>query len=132
MILWKKQLNQEVLTVILKAKFVLTLYLTSVIRFYLTLKLISWILGFTPTPSFINTSDLKRDLEDLARKMRCKWYFKNDVTENFSQPPAFQIKSNWNPPKGQPALEMFLSQIERDIFSVLPGNTYPGVVLQPN
>ena len=121
MILWKKQLNQEVLTVILKAKFVLTMYLTSVIRFYLILKLISWILGFTPTLSFINTSDLKRDLEDLARKMRCKWYFKNDVTENFSQLPAFQIKSNWNPPKGQPALEMFLSQIETDIFSVLPG-----------
>ena len=55
--------------------------------------------------------------------MRCNWYFKNDVTENFSQLPAFQSKRNWNPPKEQPALEMFLSQLEGDIFSVLPGNT---------
>ena len=53
----------------------------------------------------------------------CKWYFKNDVTGNFSQLPAFENKCNWNPPKGQPALEMFLSQLEGDISSVLPGNT---------
>ena len=83
----------------------------------------SWVLGFIPTPSFINKSDLKRDFEDFAQKMRCKWYFKNDVTEIFSQLPAFQNKCNWNPPKEQPALEIFLSQIEGDIFSVLPGNT---------
>ena len=80
-------------------------------------------LGFTPTPSFINESDFKRDFEDFARKMRCKWYFRNDITENFSQLPAFRNKSNWNPPKGHPALEMFLSQYEKDIFSVLLGNT---------
>ena len=66
-------------------------------------------LGFTSAPSFINESDLKRDFEDFARKMRCKWYFRNDITENFSQLPVFQNKSNWNPPKRHPALEMFLS-----------------------
>ena len=66
-------------------------------------------LGFTSAPSFINESDLKRDFEDFARKMRCKWYFRNDITENFSQLPVFQNKSNWNLPKRHPALEMFLS-----------------------
>ena len=36
-------------------------------------------LGFSPTPSFINEADLQRDFDDFARKMRCKWYFRNEV-----------------------------------------------------
>ena len=32
-------------------------------------------------------------------------------------------KSNWSPPKGHPALEMFLSQMEGEIFSLLPGKS---------
>ena len=80
-------------------------------------------LGFTSTPAFISESDLKRDFEDFARKMRYKWYFRNYITESFSQLPAFRNKSNWNPSNGHPALEMFLSQLEGVIFSVLPGNT---------
>ena len=35
-------------------------------------------LGFSPTPSFINEEDLQRDFDDFARKMRCKWYFRNE------------------------------------------------------
>ena len=80
-------------------------------------------LGFSPTPSFINEADLKRDFADFSRKMRCKWHFRNDISENFSETPAFRTKSTWNPPQGHPALEMFLSQMEADVFSLLPGNT---------
>ena len=100
-------------------------YFCSDVVFNLSNKVLSDLekLGFTPPPSFINESDLKRDFEDFARKIRCKWYFRNDVTESFSQLPAFRNKSNWNPPKGHSTLEMFLSQLEGDIFSVLPGNT---------
>ena len=36
---------------------------------------------------------------------------------------TFRTKSTWNPPQGHPALEMFLSQMEADVFSLLPGNT---------
>ena len=79
--------------------------------------------GFSPTPSFINKADLKRDFVDFSRKMRCKWYFRNDISENFSETPAFRTKSTWNPPQGHPALEIFLSQMEADVFSLLPGNT---------
>ena len=32
-------------------------------------------LGFSPTPTFINEADLRRDFADFARKMRCKWFF---------------------------------------------------------
>ena len=50
-----------------------------------------------------------------------KWFFRNEPTENFSEAPAFHVKSNWNPPKGYPAVEIFLSKLETEIFSVLPG-----------
>ena len=80
-------------------------------------------LGFPPTPTFINEADLRTDFADFARKMRCKWFFRNEPTEDFSEIPVFKIKSNWSPPKGHPALEMFLSQTEGDIFSLLPGNS---------
>ena len=29
-------------------------------------------LGFVPTPNLINEADLRRDLEDFSRKMRCR------------------------------------------------------------
>ena len=67
---------------------------------------------------FINEADLKRDFADFSRKMRCKWYFKNDI-----EILAFYNKSNRNPPQGQPELETFLSQMEAVVFSRLPGNT---------
>ena len=78
-------------------------------------------LGFTPTPTKINETDLKADFNEFARKMRCKWFFCNEPTENFSEAPAFCVKSNWNPPKGHPVIEIFLSKLETEIFSVLPG-----------
>ena len=36
-------------------------------------------LGFAPTPSHINEVDLRRDLWEFSRKMRCKWHFRNEV-----------------------------------------------------
>ena len=53
--------------------------------------------------------------------MRCKWFFRNKPTVNFSEAPAFCVKLNWNPPKRRPAIEIFLSKLETEIFSVLPG-----------
>ena len=78
-------------------------------------------LGFSPTPSFINEADLQRDFDDFARKMRCKWYFRNESQYIPSQVSTCKLKSTWNPPKGSPALELFLNKVKEDIFSVLPG-----------
>ena len=44
---------------------------------------------------------------------------RNDLTANFSQVPVFQTKSILNPLKRQPALEMFLSQLEGNLLSTL-------------
>ena len=75
-------------------------------------------LGFAPTPTRINKTDLRADFNEFARKMRCKWFFRNDPTENVSEAPAFRVKSNWKPPKGHPAVEIFLSKLETEIFCV--------------
>ena len=54
--------------------------------------------------------------------MRSKWFFCNESMEDFSEIPEFRIKSNCSPSKGYPMLEMFLSQMKGDIFSLLAGN----------
>ena len=40
-------------------------------------------LGFVPTPKLINEADLRRDFEDFSRKMRCRWYFRNEPSDDF-------------------------------------------------
>ena len=50
--------------------------------------------------------------------MRIKQYFRNEISENFSEKPAFTPKSKWNPPKGHPSLEVFLSQREKELFEL--------------
>ena len=54
--------------------------------------------------------------------MRCKWYFRNESQDVPSEVSTYKPKSIWNPPKGSPALELFLSKVKEDIFSVLPGH----------
>ena len=49
--------------------------------------------------------------------MRCKWHFYNDVSERFSEIPAFRSKSSWLPPKCHASLEIFLSQLEKELFT---------------
>ena len=78
-------------------------------------------LEFSPTPSSVNEVDLGRDISDFSRRIRCKCFFKNESQENISATSKFKSKSTWNPPKGAPALELFLNQTEKDILSILPG-----------
>ena len=50
--------------------------------------------------------------------MRSKWFFRNEPTPKFSEVPAFSPKSSWKPPNGHPYLEVFLSQLENEIFKL--------------
>ena len=51
-----------------------------------------------------------------------KWdfnsFFDNEPTLSFSDTPAFKTKSSWNPPKGHPCLEVYLSQVEKERFEL--------------
>ena len=69
-------------------------------------------------PTKQTCKDLQRDFNNFARKMRCNCHFRNESQYEISM---HKVKSTWNPPKGSPALELFLSKVKEDIFSVLPG-----------
>ena len=78
-------------------------------------------LSFVPTPSAINEMQLRDDFAEFSRRMRCRWYFRNEVSEDFGQVPSFRKKSEWNPPMGHPELELYLSKVEKELFDKLPG-----------
>ena len=88
-------------------------------------------LGFSSNQSFINEADLRRDLNEFGRKMRCKWYFRSK-TQSSKEIPTFHSKYTWNfpPPSPHPPVlpkviqhtfELFLNKTEPNLLSVLPG-----------
>ena len=48
------------------------------------------------------------DLSKFGRKLRDRWYFRDEPL-------------NWKPPSGYPCAELFLSKLESELFSFLPG-----------
>ena len=53
-------------------------------------------LDFAPIQNKINQPELRKDFEEFCRRMRAKWYFRNEILENFSEKPSFTPKSNGN------------------------------------
>ena len=75
-------------------------------------------LDFAPIQDKINEPELRKDFDEFCRRMRIKWHFRNQPTQDFSDKPAFSAKSTWNPPKGYPNIEVLLSQIEHELFQI--------------
>ena len=75
-------------------------------------------LDYAPIQNKVNRSELKQHFDEFSRKIRLKWYFQNEVTEDFSKTPSFKSKSSWKPPQGNSILELFLTQIERELFEI--------------
>ena len=89
-------------------------------------------LGFVPTPNIIDEEDLRRDFGEFSRKMRCKWYFRDEPSPNFSEVPAFRPKSNWKPPPGYRCAELFLSKLESELLSFCQVNLKLRTLLKRN
>ena len=53
--------------------------------------------------------------------MWCKWHFRDEPPIAFSEIPAFRPKSTSNPPASDPCVELFLSKMEHELISFLPG-----------
>ena len=64
-------------------------------------------LHYAPIQNKTNEPELRRNFEDFARRMRHKWYFRNETTPSFSERHFFTSKSSWKPAKGNPSLELF-------------------------
>ena len=67
---------------------------------------------YAPLQSKLNEPELRNYFEGFCRRMRLKWYFRNEPTSEFSETPS------WKAPKGHPSLKLFLSEIEKEIFSI--------------
>ena len=70
-------------------------------------------LQFAPTPKHINRTKIKEETEVCCRKLGLMWHFRNDHREFNVNP--FKKKSK-SIPKGDAAIEMYLSRLEEEIF----------------
>ena len=61
----------------------------------------------------ITQADPGEDFEEFSRRIKRKWYLKNDVTDDLSEMPAFK------PPLGHPGVELLLSRLENVLFFCL-------------
>ena len=75
-------------------------------------------LDLAPIQRKLNEPELRRDFKKFYCYMRPKLYFSNKLTPFFSEQPSFSPKSFWSPPVGYPNLEVFLSQIEQELFRI--------------
>ena len=64
-------------------------------------------LDFAPIQRKINEPELCKNFEEFCRRIRTKWNFRNEPSQNFSAVPAFAHKSSWKPPLGNTNLEVF-------------------------
>ena len=92
--------------------------LSSKVLTYTEINILEKGLDFAPIQNKIYQPELRKGFEEFYRRMRIKWYFRNEISENFSEKPAFTPKFKWKPPKGHPSLEVFLSQIEKELFEL--------------
>ena len=74
-------------------------------------------LDYAPIQRKINEPELRHGFNDFCKRMRLIWHFR-DEPDTFSETPAFRPKSTWVPPKGHPCLEVFLSQVEAELFKM--------------
>ena len=59
------------------------------------IKLLEKGLDFAPIQRKINEPELRKDFNEFCRRMRIKWNFRNEPSQNFSETPAFRVKSSW-------------------------------------
>ena len=74
-----------------------------------TINLLSKGLGYAPVPAPPNRSDLTKDIEALARRLRITHHFCNSRRQGKKHP--FKPKSQWMPPKASnPKLEEYIEK----------------------
>ena len=55
--------------------------------------------------------------------MSIKWHFRNKPSDNFSERLAFSSKSSWKSTLSHSNLEVFLSQLENELFQITKETT---------
>ena len=71
-------------------------------------------LDFALIQRVINEAELTQDFNDFCRRMCLKLNFRDETQELSETSP----KSTWNPRKGHPFLEVFLSQLGNNLLEI--------------
>ena len=79
------------------------------------ISLLSKGIKFVPIPKLLNKAKIKEEIEVYGRKLRLMWHFRNDHREVDVN--LFKKKSKFNP-KGDAAMEMYLSRLEEQNLSL--------------
>ena len=69
----------------------------------------------------IKEAELRRDFNEFSRKMSCKLYFRDEPSNDFSETPHQDLSLLGNPQQLIHMLNYFLSKMEHELFSFLPG-----------
>ena len=69
-----------------------------------------------PTPKHSNKTLIKEELETYGRKLRLMWHYRNEERQIIINP--FKKKSKFNPKRKDTAIEIYLSRLEEEIFSL--------------
>ena len=67
-------------------------------------------------PKHINKALIKEELETYGRKIRLMWHCRNEEREITINP--FKKKSKFNPKRKDVTIEIYLSRLEAEIFSL--------------
>ena len=76
------------------------------------------IVGYAPIQKKVNELELRQNFDEFFRKMHLKWHFRNEAAKDFSETLSFRCTPSWKPSQGNACLELFLSQIERELFEI--------------
>ena len=80
------------------------------------ISLLSKGLKFIPTPKHINKALIKEEIETYGRKLRLMWHYRNEEREITINP--FKKKSKFNPKRKDTSIEIYLSCLEEEMFSL--------------
>ena len=61
---------------------------------------------------------MHRDLKSFCRRIKHKGYFRDEPTPFFSEQPSYQPKLFWILSAGYAKLEVFLRQIDHELFRI--------------
>ena len=75
-------------------------------------------LNFVPTPEKLDRLQIKNDPEKLARDIKLRMFYQNDLPSLFSENTAFKIPSSWTPPSRDMQLELYLNEIEDKLINI--------------
>ena len=80
------------------------------------ISLLSKGIKFIPTPKHINKALIKEELETYGGKLRLMGHYRNEEREITIDP--FKKKSKFNPKRKDTTIEIYLSRLEEEIFSL--------------